>query len=470
MSDIAFLCHPTVGHLNTLLSTALKMKVEGNYNPRLFVPGAPSLGFRLRPDILNNVVDVPAMVVRAGLPLERLRPALGVLFHAVRLARSMGYQETRIALELFTSGAESGAREIIRKLERNPVEVLVTDFVFYPAILAAEKLGLPWAAVYHSGLPFRGRGVPPWGSGLPLGTLDGAELRAAEAAEKEVLANLARRMNKVRRSLGLGPGPEDVLRAPASPWLNLVMSHEGLEAPRSNEGQSCFYVGPCFSTRRGIDAEGFPFDKLNNTHFKVYVSLGTVFNDKPEVFRSILRGLDEPRVQVVVSAGAAYSNLAAGPLPSNVLLFRRVPQVDLLPKMDLVIGHGGNNTTNETLAAGKPLLIIPVGGEQHDNARRVEYLGVGLYLPLRELTPERLRQEVRRLREEPTYRENAESLGLWLEESDGPTSASALITLLARRRKPLCLPVGTPRTVTRSGLDSILASLDDSTTSNPRSA
>lgn len=67
MSDIAFLCHPTVGHLNTLLSMALRMKEDG-HRTRFFIPGGPSLGFRLRPDILNNVVDVPAMVERTGLP------------------------------------------------------------------------------------------------------------------------------------------------------------------------------------------------------------------------------------------------------------------------------------------------------------------------------------------------------------------------------------------------------------------
>ena len=460
MSDIAFLCHPTVGHLNTLLSTALRMKEDG-HRTRFFIPGGPSLGFRLRPDILNNVVDVPAMVDRAGLPLERLRPALGVIFHAIRLARSSGYEESRIALKLFTAGVEGTTRDILRRLERQPADVLVADFAFYPALLAAEKLGVPFVAVYHSGLPFRGPGIPPWGSGLPIGTPDGPELRGAEAAEAELLAELARRVGKARRTFGLGPGPEDVLRSPASPWLNLVVSHEAIEAPRTGLGPSTFYIGPCFSTRRGTDKEGFPFDKLRADAFKVYVSLGTVFNDKPEVFRTILRGLDVPGVQVVVSGGAAYPALASGPLPSNVLLFRRVPQVDLLPKVDLVIGHGGNNTTNETLAAGKPLLVVPVGGEQHDNARRVEHLGAGLFLPMGSLSEDGVRRAVTRLREEPGFRARAEALGQHLADTEGTGTASALIALLAKRRAPVCLPEGSPRTLTREGLAALLASIEN---------
>lgn len=243
------------------------------------------------------------------------------------------------------------------------------------------------------------------------------------------------------------------------------MSHEAIEAPRTGLGPSTFYVGPCFATRQGTGTEGFPFDKLRAEAFKVYVSLGTVFNDRPEVFRTILRGLDVPGLQVVVSGGAAYPALASGPLPSNVLLFRRVPQVDLLPKVDLVIGHGGNNTTNETLAAGKPLLVVPVGGEQHDNARRVEHLGAGLFLPMRSLSEDGVRQAVTRLREEPGFRVRAKALRQHLSATEGTGTASALIALLAKSRAPVRLPEGAPRTVTREGLASLLASLENTSAS-----
>jgi UDP:flavonoid glycosyltransferase YjiC (YdhE family) len=142
-----------------------------------------------------------------------------------------------------------------------------------------------------------------------------------------------------------------------------------------------------------------------------------------------------------------------------VLLFRRVPQVELLPRMDLVIGHGGNNSTNETLAAGKPLLVIPVGGEQRDNSRRVEYLGAGLTVWPEELTVERVRRTVARLREEPGFRQRAEELRRQLDETDGPEASARLIAHLARTRAPLRLPEGMSRTVTRRGLDSLLSAL-----------
>lgn len=458
MSDVAFLCQPTVGHLNTLLSTALRLAAEG-HTPRFLLPAAPALPFRLRPDILNNVVDVPAMVERAGLPLERLPLSPRTVVHAILLSRSSGYAELRRAWELFTSGLASSAKDLVRRLERRRPDVAVVDFAFFPGLLALEKLGIPYASVFHSGLPFRGPGVPPFGSGLPLGTPDGPELRRAEQAERELILHFRRKLDPARRALGLGPASEDFLRAPSSPWLNLIPSHECIEAPRTGLDPSCVFVGPCFATRKGLAREPFPFERLAPDTFKVYVSLGTVFNNRPQVFRTLLEALDQPGVQTVVSAGASYDSLAARALPPGVLLFRRVPQVELLPRMDLVIGHGGNNSTNETLAAGKPLLVIPVGGEQRDNSRRVEYLGAGLTVWPEALTVERVRAAVARLRDEPRFRQRAEELRRQLDETDGTETSAKLIAHLARTRTPLRLPEGMSRTLTRRRLDALMNAL-----------
>jgi MGT family glycosyltransferase len=454
MSQIAFLCHPTVGHLNTLLSLALRMKEDG-HSAGFFIPSVP-IKFRLKPDILNNAIDVPIAVERAGLPIERLFLPPATAFHAILLSRSSGYAEVRRAWALFTGGLESLTRSLLRRLEHQRPDVMVIDFAFFAGMLAAEKLGIPYVSVYHSGLPFRGPGVPPFGSGLPIGTPEGQELRRAEEAERELLSRTRKKVESVRRAVGLGPGPEDFLRSPSSPWLNLVVSHESIEAPRTGLGPSCFFVGPCFSARRGLAQESFPFDKLQDGAFKVYVSLGTVFNNRPEVFLTLLQALDTPGVQAIVSAGSSYDHLASRKLPGNALLFRRVPQLEVLPRVDLVIGHGGNNTTNETLAAGKPLLVVPVGGEQRDNSRRVEYLGAGLTVWPEHLTVEGVRQAVHRLREEPRFREKTKELQRKLDETNGTETGARLIVHLARTRAPLRLPEGMSRTVTSQVLATLL--------------
>jgi hypothetical protein len=116
---------------------------------------------------------------------------------------------------------------------------------------------------------------------------------------------------------------------------------------------------------------------------------------------------------------------------------------------------------HETLAAGRPLLVVPVGGEQQDNGRRVEYLGAGLSLRLLGLNEEGGRQAVTRLRQEPGFRARAEALRQSLEDTDGSSTACALIAQLARQHAPLHLPAGMPRTVTRQGLAPLLKALGE---------
>jgi MGT family glycosyltransferase len=128
----------------------------------------------------------------------------------------------------------------------------------------------------------------------------------------------------------------------------------------------------------------------------VYISLGTVFNGKPNVYRTLIAGAQAADASVIVSAGASEKALA-DLRSSTVQIFERVPQVELLEHVDAVITHGGNNTVQECLAAARPMVVIPFGGDQQANARRIERLGVGAAIPANELTPACVRDALMRL-------------------------------------------------------------------------
>ena len=130
-------------------------------------------------------------------------------------------------------------------------------------------------------------------------------------------------------------------------------------------------------------------------------------------------------------------------------MFERVPQVEVLSRVDAVISHGGNNTVNETLAAGKPLLVMPVGGEQGDNASRVVYLGVGLRASIKESTSQEIGVKVDRLIEESIFRQRAKEVADALALTQGPVTAALFIERLAESRQPIERPEGYPLTVTR---------------------
>jgi MGT family glycosyltransferase len=382
--------------------------------------------------LLKTAAEIPQRLAAQGIAVELLPPPLSQLglAAAVPLSATSGYTETVLASMLFGSGLEHYAQAIQQRLKRNPPDVLVTDFAFIQAALAADMLDIPYVTVYHSGLPFRGDMVPPFGSGLPIGEVDSPVAQRAIRRERFLLGIFDAAVNRARRRLGLQPMAPDLLRRPYSPWLNLVMSDPLIEAPRNLGTAPVAFVGPCFAGRPPSTDEAFPFELLQNNRRSVYVSLGTVFNNRPQLFQTLLSALDQPDLQVIVSAGGAYDVLRRGPLPANAHLFRSVPQTQLLPKVDVFISHGGNNSTNEALAAGVPLLVLPIGGEQGDNASRVVYLGAGLRADIRTLTATSVGAQVRRLLDEPAFRERAQRCAAHLSQRNSPQAASAAINQL----------------------------------------
>ena len=74
-----------------------------------------------------------------------------------------------------------------------------------------------------------------------------------------------------------------------------------------------------------------------------------------------------------------------------------VPQTKVLPKVDLVITHGGNNTVTESFYFGKPMIIMPLWCDQFDNAQRVHEKGFGLRLDAHRCTKEELTDAINKL-------------------------------------------------------------------------
>jgi UDP:flavonoid glycosyltransferase YjiC (YdhE family) len=92
----------------------------------------------------------------------------------------------------------------------------------------------------------------------------------------------------------------------------------------------------------------------------------------------LVAALSETPHRYVVSKGPQHDQFE---LADNMTGAEFLPQASLLPHVDLVITHGGNNTTTEAIHFGKPMVVLPIFWDQHDNAQRVHETGVGVRLP-----------------------------------------------------------------------------------------
>jgi MGT family glycosyltransferase len=442
MSKVIFLNQPSVGHLNTLLCIASQMKEEG-HSVRFLVPSVQ--GVRTGIQVFDTGSAIPDRITQNGHVCDLIPPHLSLIWNALLLPYKSGYEETIHAFNMFYKGIEHNTRYVLKFIERHCPDVLVTDFAFPAASLAADIAKIPYVVIYHSGLPFRGDGIPPFGSGLPIGGDYTNPANEYVGQEIQFIECLDRRVNNARRAFGLQPAEPDILRRPYSPWLNLVASATSMEAPRNNLTDNTFFIGPCFGKRA---EEEFSFDQLRSDKFKIYISLGTVFNNKPEVFRKIMHALDIPDYQVIVSAGGAYKKLKKRAIAKNAIVYRSVPQISLLNKIDLFISHGGNNSTNEAIASGKPIIVMPVGGEQSDNASRIVYLGVGKRIDIVKFNERQLLSIVEEIRQIPTFQERALTIMNSLRSTQGVVTASRCIAWVAQQKKPLYNKKGFPPTIT----------------------
>ena len=170
----------------------------------------------------------------------------------------------------------------------------------------------------------------------------------------------------------------------------------------------------------------------------VYATLGTVFNSRtPGLFEAILAGLRDEPLDLIVTVGRDRDPAEFGPQPENVHVERYVPQALLLPHCDLVLTHAGFSTVSAALCSGVPMVAIPIDADQPVNARRCAALGAARVVEPAQRTPEAIRESVRAVLSDPSYRLNAERVRAEIAALPGLDRAVALLERLATAGEPM---------------------------------
>ena len=112
----------------------------------------------------------------------------------------------------------------------------------------------------------------------------------------------------------------------------------------------------------------------------VYISMGTVINDRPDFYAKCMQALQDQNVDVVISCGNAVSRESLGVLPDNIQVYPYVNQLDILSRADAFITHCGMNSVSESLYMATPMVLYPQTSEQKAVARRVTEIGAGTVL------------------------------------------------------------------------------------------
>lgn len=311
--------------------------------------------------------------------------------------------------------------EIIEEID---ADAIVEDNVIaFPALPAG---GRPWVRIVSCNpAEVPGPGVAPVFSGLP--EADRSEWEAFWAEYDRVLTSLHDEFSMYCVERGAPPLDRRAF-IHRSPFLNIYAYPEEIDYPRTEP------LGPLWhnldSTIRSSDESWeLPEDIAGGDGKLIYLSLGSLGSADVGLMQGLIDTLAGTPHRCIVSMGPLHDQieLAAGMSGAEFL-----PQTSLLPEVDLVITHGGNNTIVESLHNGKPMIVLPLFWDQHDNAQRIDETGFGARLSTYGHTPEELTSAIDRLLADQPMHERLRAISRRLKRRNGVVEAADLIETAAR--------------------------------------
>jgi MGT family glycosyltransferase len=171
----------------------------------------------------------------------------------------------------------------------------------------------------------------------------------------------------------------------------------------------------------------------------VYGTIGTVFNSRnEEVLGKMARAMAGQPYDAVLTIGPGRDTTPfSWTADTNVAVRQYVSQTRILPHCDAVLAHGGFHTVVGALSHGVPLILLPLGGDHHRNAKWCAAQGAARVLPESRRQPAQIRRAVERVLTDPDYRMSAEKLQTAIHDLPDMAEAVKLVELLIRTKTPI---------------------------------
>ncbi|GAA4218340.1 MGT family glycosyltransferase [Streptosporangium album] len=303
-------------------------------------------------------------------------------------------------------------------IERVRPDVIVEDNVItFPALLTAGK---PFVRIVSCNpLEVRGADIAPVFSGLPADDRSGWDAFRAEydRTHREVWSAF----NEWSVAQGASPLPDlDFIHEGD---LNLYVFPEIVDYTDARPlGDSWHRLDS--SVRETDGGFELPASLAGRDGALVYFSLGSLGSADVELMQRVIDVLGATPYRFIVSMGPLHEEIK---LADNMWGAEFVPQTKIIPMVDLVITHGGNNTTTEALHFGKPMILLPLFWDQYDNAQRIHELGYGVRLATYTFTDSELTGALERLIGDAGLRERLAAAGEEIRRRDGLRKAADLI-------------------------------------------
>ena len=319
---------------------------------------------------------------------------------------------SRVRDRLLCGPAREFCRDVAEELQRDAADVVIVDTMIPAALFGAEAAGVRAVILMHGPYMMPRGDVPPIGTGfMPArGRLGRLRDRSAAAVTLAFFRRGMPTLNRARAEFGLPP-VRDLPDLMGRAGRILVCTSPSYDFGSGSVPANVCYVGPQLDDKAsgasGGSWAGPPGLPL------VLVGLSSTVMCQEGLLQRAADALGQLPVRGLVTTGPAVDPAVVS-APDNVTVTRWVRHADVLPHCSAVITHGGHGTVLKALIAGVPLVLVPLGRDQPDNAARVVHAGAGIRLR-KNASVSALRAAVARVIGDPRYRAAAGAMAARLD-------------------------------------------------------
>lgn len=420
----AVLAPPLAGHLNPLAVLARELGRRGHRLTYLHMPDA------------GRLVPPGAMAFE---PVGADSYPTGALdAYLARLAKPTGPVGLLAMIRRTAGLTDMLCRETPEAIRRIGATAVIADQAEPAGGLVARHLGLPFVST-ATALPLnREPGVPEPFLDWPYDPSP-AGLRRNRAGARIaglLMSGYRRRIARQARAWGLDPDENEGF----SPLLQVAQCPRALDFPRERLPARFHYGGPWREPEAaGFESLGLPEDGVP----LVFCSLGTLQGARVDLFAAVAQACVRRGVRLLLAHGGLLSGREAGTLaamgpPGMVEVRAFVPQRAVLARSVAAVLHCGFNTVLDALAAGVPIVAMPIAFEQPATAARLLRTGAASVIPARKATPAAIEAALGSVLRNPAMAGASRRLARQMRDGRGVLKAADLI------EKVLAGAAGTP--------------------------
>lgn len=410
MSTILIYTSPARGHIYPMMDIAIGLRTEGH---------------RV---ILQTLASEQDIIIAEGIEHRPISVEIEALTLEDYKSGRNPINQIQTTFACWLARAPYEVEDLIESCAEFAPDLLIVDVNTWGASAFAEAQRKPWAMFMPYCLPVPSPDVPAFGPGFspPRNWIERFRDRIVRSVTRLALKGLVNQLDNFRSELKvkrLGVY-ENLFNRPE---LLLYLTSEPFEYPRKEWPSNLHAIGP----GRWAPPSEAPkwIDEL--PHPRVLVSVSTEMQKDDKIIKTAIEALAKEKGSVIVTTAALDPEQFVG-AHDRMRITKFLPHAAVIPKVDVVVTHGGMGTTQRALSEGKPVCVIPWGRDQNETARRAEKCGAGIMIPRSKLNPERLLGAIRKAQ---TRKVEAERVADSFKKAGGAMRAVELINELLKTQK-----------------------------------